>query len=115
LAFLPLLRTARGRIVHIGSVGDRIAIPFGGALNACKSALAAVSESWRMELRPWGIHVVIIEPGSINTPAVDKTLGDPDGKLRRMGPAAERRYGRLKAFQRLHRARLMVRKVLKHA
>ena len=93
-AFLPLLRASRGRIVNIGSVGDRIAIPFGGVLTACKSAFAALSESWRMELRPWGIHVVIIEPGSINTPAIDKTLGDPDGALRRMGPDAERQYGR---------------------
>lgn len=94
-AFLPLLRAARGRIVNIGSVGDRISIPFGGVLSACKSALASLSESWRMELRPWGIHVVIIEPGSINTPAADKTLGDPEGALRRMGPDAERQYGQM--------------------
>jgi NAD(P)-dependent dehydrogenase (short-subunit alcohol dehydrogenase family) len=94
-AFLPMLRMGAGRVVNIASVGDRIAFPFGGALNASKSALAAVSESLRMELRPWGIHVVIVEPASINTPAVDKTLGNPDGVLRRMAPQAEHYYGQL--------------------
>jgi NAD(P)-dependent dehydrogenase (short-subunit alcohol dehydrogenase family) len=93
-AFLPLLRQSRGRIVNICSVGDRIAIPFGGILNGTKSAFAMISESLRLELRPWGLHVVIIEPGAINTPAVEKTLGDPDGALRGMDAEAERYYGR---------------------
>jgi NAD(P)-dependent dehydrogenase (short-subunit alcohol dehydrogenase family) len=93
-AFLPLLREARGRIVNICSVGDRIAIPFGGLLNATKSAFAMISETLRMELLPWGLRVVIIEPGSINTPAVEKTLGDPEGMLRAMPSDAERYYGR---------------------
>ena len=93
-AFLPLLRETRGRIVNICSVGDRIAIPFGGTLNGSKSAFAMMSESLRLELRPWGMHVVIIDPGAITTPAVDKTLGDPEGMLRRMSPDAERLYGK---------------------
>jgi NAD(P)-dependent dehydrogenase (short-subunit alcohol dehydrogenase family) len=92
-AFLPLLRETRGRIVNICSIGDRIAIPFGATLNGSKSAFAMMSESLRLELRPWGMHVVIIDPGAITTPAVDKTLGDPDGMLRRMSPDAERLYG----------------------
>jgi NAD(P)-dependent dehydrogenase (short-subunit alcohol dehydrogenase family) len=92
-AFLPLLRETRGRIVNICSIGDRIAIPFGGTLNGSKSAFAMMSEALRLELRPWGMHVVIIDPGAIMTPAVDKTLGDPDGMLRRMSPDAERLYG----------------------
>jgi len=93
-AFLPLLRETRGRIVNICSVGDRIAIPFGGTLNGSKSAFAMMSESLRLELRPWGMHVIIIDPGAITTPAVDKTLGDPEGILRRMSPDAERLYGK---------------------
>jgi NAD(P)-dependent dehydrogenase (short-subunit alcohol dehydrogenase family) len=93
-AFLPLLRETRGRVVNICSIGDRIAIPFGGTLNGSKSAFAMMSESLRLELRPWGMHVVIIDPGAITTPAVDKTLGDPEGMLRRMSPDAERLYGK---------------------
>ena len=93
-AFLPLLRETRGRIVNICSVGDRIAIPFGGTLNGSKSAFAMMSESLRLELRPWGMYVVIIDHGAITTPAVDKTLGDPEGILRHMSPDAEHLYGR---------------------
>lgn len=93
-AFLPLLRETKGRIVNICSIGDRIAIPFGGTLNGSKSAFAMMSESLRLELRPWGMYVSIIDPGAITTPAVDKTLGDPEGMLRRMSPDAERLYGK---------------------
>jgi len=71
-AFLPLVRKAKGRIVNLGSVGDRLSIPFGGALCASKSAFAALSESLRLELAAWGIKVCLIEPASISTPAVDK-------------------------------------------
>ena len=94
-AFLPQLRAGHGRVVNIGSVGDRIAVPFFGALNGSKSALASMSETLRLELRPWGIHVILIEPASISTPAVDKTLGHADDVLRRMPPEAERYYGQL--------------------
>ena len=93
-AFLPLLRETRGRVVNICSVGDRIAIPFGSSLNGSKAAFAMMSEALRLELRPWGMHVVIIDPGAITTPAVDKTLGDPDAMLSRMPPDAERLYGK---------------------
>jgi NAD(P)-dependent dehydrogenase (short-subunit alcohol dehydrogenase family) len=74
-------------------VGDRIAIPFGGVLNATKSAFAIMSDTLRMELRPWGIRVVIIERASINRPAVDKTLGDPDSMLGPMSSDAQQYYG----------------------
>ncbi|HZQ68123.1 MAG TPA: SDR family oxidoreductase [Terriglobales bacterium] len=80
-AFLPLLRKARGRIVNISSVGAHIAIPFGGLLNASKSAFGALSNTLRVELRPFGVRVSTIEPGAIKTPAVDKTLGDVDSVI----------------------------------
>lgn len=92
-AFLPLLRQTRGRVINICSVGDRITIPFGGVLCGNKSALAATSEALRLELRPWGIHVCMIEPGSIRTAAVDKTLGHADRELAAMPPEATRLYG----------------------
>jgi len=74
-AFLPLLHRGRGRIVNIGSVGGKLTVPFGGALCASKYALEALTDALRLELRPWGIHVCLVEPGSIHTEAVDKTLG----------------------------------------
>jgi len=75
-AFLRLLRKKCGRIVNITTVGVNIAIPFGGLLNASKSAFAKLSDTLRLEMRSFGVRVIAIEPGSISTPAVDKTPGD---------------------------------------
>ena len=66
-AFLPQLRSAPGRIVFVGSIGGRSALPFLGAYAASKHALEAVSDAFRVELRPFGIAVTIVEPGTIAT------------------------------------------------
>jgi NAD(P)-dependent dehydrogenase (short-subunit alcohol dehydrogenase family) len=92
-AFLPLLRRARGRIVNIGSVGAHIGLPFGGLLNASKSALRSLNDALRLELRSSGVRVSIIEPGAIKTPAVDKTLGDVEGVIRGLPAAGAEEYG----------------------
>ncbi len=67
-AMLPLIRRARGRIVFISSIGGRIAFPLTGAYHASKFGIEAVGDVFRQELRPWGISVSLIEPGSIDTP-----------------------------------------------
>lgn len=92
-AFLPLLRAGAGRIVNIGSIGDRLSLPFGAALASSKWAFASITESLRMELRPWGIHVVLVEPASIYTETVDKTQADAARVLAEMSPANRERYG----------------------
>lgn len=72
-AFLPdLRRSGRGRVVNIGSVSGTIAPPFGGPYAASKFALEAISDSLRRELLPFGIPVVLIQPGSVVTPIWDK-------------------------------------------
>jgi NAD(P)-dependent dehydrogenase (short-subunit alcohol dehydrogenase family) len=67
-ANLPAIRTAAGRIVFVSSIGGRMALPFLGAYHAAKFAIEAVGDCFRQELRPWGISVSIVEPGSIATP-----------------------------------------------
>jgi NAD(P)-dependent dehydrogenase (short-subunit alcohol dehydrogenase family) len=67
-ALLPNLRSGRGRIVNVGSIAGRSALPFLGAYAASKHALEAVTDAWRVELRPFGIAVTVIEPGTIATP-----------------------------------------------
>ncbi len=74
-AFLPLIRQATGRIINMGSIGGRSSTPFYGIYSASKFALEAITDSLRVELRPWGIHVAIIEPGAIKTPIWDKSEG----------------------------------------
>jgi NAD(P)-dependent dehydrogenase (short-subunit alcohol dehydrogenase family) len=61
-----------GRIVNISSLSGLFAFPFMGPYAASKFALEALSDSWRVELRPWGIHVAVVEPGDIDTPIWDK-------------------------------------------
>ena len=92
-AFLPLLRQARGTIVNIGSVGTHIGLPFGGLLNGSKSAFRSLNDALRMELRSSGVRVVVVEPGAIKTPAVDKTLGDVEGVIRDLPARGKAEYG----------------------
>lgn len=66
-AMLPALRAARGRIVNITSIGGLVATPFFGPYVASKFALEALSDCLRVELRPWGIKTIAIEPGSVAT------------------------------------------------
>jgi NAD(P)-dependent dehydrogenase (short-subunit alcohol dehydrogenase family) len=67
-ALLPQLRRSRGRIVLVGSIAGRSALPFLGPYAASKHALEGIGDALRIELAPWRIHVSIVEPGSIATP-----------------------------------------------
>lgn len=67
-AVIPAMRAqGSGRIINTSSIAGRISIIFGGWYNASKYALEAVSNALRMELKPFGIDVVLIEPGGIKT------------------------------------------------
>jgi NAD(P)-dependent dehydrogenase (short-subunit alcohol dehydrogenase family) len=68
-AALPLMRRQRaGLIVNISSIGGLISLPFQGFYSASKFALEAATEALRMEVAPFGIRVVLVEPGDFNTP-----------------------------------------------
>jgi NAD(P)-dependent dehydrogenase (short-subunit alcohol dehydrogenase family) len=98
-AFLPLIRKSRGRVVNISSVGAHIAIPFGSPINASKSAFGTFSDTLRLELHPFGIHVCTVEPGAIKTPAVGKTLGNVASIIDKLPPPGAEQYGEmLKGF-----------------
>jgi NAD(P)-dependent dehydrogenase (short-subunit alcohol dehydrogenase family) len=63
---LPSMRAAgRGTIVNISSMGGRIWTPIGGWYHATKHALEVLSDALRVETRPFGIKVVVVQPGSI--------------------------------------------------
>jgi NAD(P)-dependent dehydrogenase (short-subunit alcohol dehydrogenase family) len=66
-AFLPLLRGTPGRIVNISAPTGRVALPFLGPLSASKAALESLSDAARIELAPWGIAVVVVVPGALQT------------------------------------------------
>ena len=65
---LPGMRRRRaGRIVNVSSMGGRLVFPGGGVYHASKYAVEALSDALRYELRPFGVAVVLIEPGLIRT------------------------------------------------
>lgn len=66
-AVLPRLRAARGRIVFVSSLSGIVSTPMTGAYNASKFALEAIADAWRLELRPWGVKVILVEPAMTDT------------------------------------------------
>ena len=68
LAFLPAMRArGRGCIVNVSSIGGKVTAPMMGAYSSTKYAVESLSDALRVELRPFGVHVVLLEPGSIAT------------------------------------------------
>ncbi|WP_434439065.1 oxidoreductase [Lentzea sp. E54] len=59
--------TGRGRIVNVSSIGGRIYEPLGAWYHSTKFAVEGLSDSLRLELKPFGIDVVVIQPGGIKT------------------------------------------------
>jgi NAD(P)-dependent dehydrogenase (short-subunit alcohol dehydrogenase family) len=72
-AMLPAIRRASGRVVFISSIGGRIAFPMNGPYHLAKFGIEAAGDVFRQELRPWGISVSIVEPGSIKTPIWERS------------------------------------------
>jgi NAD(P)-dependent dehydrogenase (short-subunit alcohol dehydrogenase family) len=64
---LPRLRASQGRIVFVSSLSGIVSTPMTGAYNASKFALEAIADAWRLELRPWGIAVSLVEPAMTDT------------------------------------------------
>jgi NAD(P)-dependent dehydrogenase (short-subunit alcohol dehydrogenase family) len=86
-AVLPLIRKVAGRIVFMGSVAGRThPVPFFGPYAASKWAIEAIADAWRIELAPWGIKVVLIEPGTIESEIWTKGFGEFDEVVERSSP-----------------------------
>jgi NAD(P)-dependent dehydrogenase (short-subunit alcohol dehydrogenase family) len=101
-ALLPALREARGRIVFVGSIAGKSALPFLGPYAASKHALEAVADSLRVELQPWGIGVSIVEPGTIRTPIWARGAAKADELLAAGESRVEELYGgRIAAMRRV--------------
>jgi NAD(P)-dependent dehydrogenase (short-subunit alcohol dehydrogenase family) len=93
-AMLPAIRSARGRIVFITSIGGLMAFPMFGAYHAAKFGLEAVGDVFRQELRPWGIEVAVVEPGSIATPIWERGLEEVDTLAERAHESHADLYGK---------------------
>lgn len=92
-AMLPAIRRSRGRVVFITSIGGLMAFPMFGAYHAAKFGLEAVGDVFRRELRPWGISVSVVEPGSIATEIWDRGQSEADAFLERASDDQVELYG----------------------
>jgi NAD(P)-dependent dehydrogenase (short-subunit alcohol dehydrogenase family) len=91
--FLPLVRERKGRIVFMGSISGLISSPLLGPYSASKFAMEAIVDALRVELRPWGIPVSLVEPGSVDTPIWEKSIRNAEALLETMPDEAETLYG----------------------
>jgi NAD(P)-dependent dehydrogenase (short-subunit alcohol dehydrogenase family) len=75
---IPLIQQKKGRIVNIGSMAGRIALPFLAPYAASKFALRGFTDSLRREVRPLGISTILVEPAAVATPIWEKALHRDD-------------------------------------
>lgn len=99
---LPHLRKSKGRIVNISSISGLTVTPVLSPYCASKHCVEVFSDALRMELKEWGIHVALIEPGSISTPIWEKSLVKTTHDLDHLPKTASMLYGSLLArFEKL--------------
>ncbi len=72
---LPAMRNkGSGRIINVSSGGGEFTFPLGGAYHASKYSVEAISDALRFEIKPFGLDVVVIQPGIVKTPLAEATL-----------------------------------------
>jgi NAD(P)-dependent dehydrogenase (short-subunit alcohol dehydrogenase family) len=79
LALPGMRRAGSGRIINVSSMGGRVTLPGGAFYHATKHAVEALSDALRVELHPFGISVVLVEPGPVKTPWNDTAAGSLAG------------------------------------
>jgi NAD(P)-dependent dehydrogenase (short-subunit alcohol dehydrogenase family) len=94
-AFLPLIRATPGRIINISSIGGEIANRVTGAYHASKFAIEAITDVLRLELKPWKIPVISVQPGVTATPIWDSATQHAVTIFDGLPPTFHERYGQL--------------------
>lgn len=72
-------RQGWGRIVNLSSIGGRVTFPGGGFYHGTKHAVEAISDALRFEVRPFGVKVIVVEPGTVLTPFGDTAASSISG------------------------------------
>lgn len=91
-ALLPRLRESRGRVVFTSSLSGRLVTPLSGAYNASKFALEASADALRLELKPWGIQVSLVEPAQVATDMWHQADEDVNAAEASLSADAQRLY-----------------------
>ena len=91
-AVLPRLRASQGRVVFVSSVSGRVSTPLTGAYNSSKFALEGLADALRLELRPWGIAVSLIEPAQTDTEMWQQAEDTLESEVAKLSPEHRELY-----------------------
>ncbi len=97
-AFLPILREGKGRIINIGSTSSFLAFPGASAYAASKFAVRAITDSLRLELRSFGMEVVLVAPGAIESAIWEKGQVYKEEMRKSVKPEIAELYTTLRKF-----------------
>ncbi|MEA2179116.1 MAG: hypothetical protein QOG77_2413 [Solirubrobacteraceae bacterium] len=93
-ALMPRLRASRGRVVFVSSVSGRVSTPMTGFYNASKFALEGLADAMRLEVRPWGVRVVLVEPAQTDTDLWRDADAELDATLETLTPEHRELYAK---------------------
>ncbi len=96
--FVPMLRMGKGRIINIGSTSSLLAFPGASAYCASKFAVRAISDSLRLELKPFGLKVIMVAPGAIESEIWEKGTAYKEKLRKSMDPDIKELYSPLIKF-----------------
>ncbi|WP_439657761.1 SDR family oxidoreductase [Lentzea sp. HUAS TT2] len=96
-ALLPAILAGTGRVINIGSVAGRVAMPSFGPYAAAKFAMEAVSDALRREVAEFGVEVVVITPGAVRTNMTESGIATATRLSEGMTPEQHGRYDKLMA------------------
>jgi NAD(P)-dependent dehydrogenase (short-subunit alcohol dehydrogenase family) len=91
--FLPMLRKSKGRIIITGSIGGFFTTPMLTPYCMSKYAMEALADGLRRELRPFGVQVVLFEPGGIQSKIWEKGIGESEEFLKSAPAEMMEHYG----------------------
>lgn len=94
-ACMPLLRASKGRFVFVSSFSGKVSLPFVGAYSGSKFALEGLGDVMRREAAAFGVKVVLVEPGGINTPMVKGQIEAATRGRDQLSPLFKSLYGSL--------------------
>ncbi len=94
-AFLPMIRKSKGRVLITGSIGGFFTTPMLTPYCMSKYAMEAMADGLRRELRPFGVHVVLLEPGGIQSKIWEKGIGESEQFIKNAPPEMMQVYGGL--------------------
>ena len=91
-AFIPMIRQAKGRIINVGSTSSFLAFPGASVYSGSKFAVRAITDSLRVELKPFDISVILVAPGAVESEIWDKGMAYKENLRKTVNPELKELY-----------------------